>query len=278
MGKTIDNIVNFVKEVKDSATPRENFGIEGYQTFMDEIQKIDSSRAANKIKYGAIKIRDKNILYLSNEFDSRSDNVISEEINNYVGSVLSKSAIKLDLKRDTALYRMNRVDELKEESTKYLTKLDKIVEDCTLERYDLSLEVSEVNKRLSPLIEDYNNMKSDHISMRKNILTGKDKFMNVFYSIFKFKDKIKKVDKLSKEDNARLKYDIRSNKAEIKINKIETDRDKEILEIKTEKMEELELKRVAAKKEISKITSFNSRIEGMKSFYEKYLDRSIKLN
>lgn len=233
--------------LKDMATakPRNNLGIEGYQIFINESHKVDSSRIRNKITYGS---------FLGKAQDWFYKKEMIEEFDN---------------KRDVASYRSSKAEKLREESNKYLTELDDIVEDCSTKGLDLNLKISEVNKRLSPLIKDYNKIKVEYNTMKEKKITSANKVMNIFYSILR-PNKIKKSVGFDQEKMDNLEY-------EMKLAKVEVDYDTKILKRNIKQSKGFLKKRNTAKREISKIVDFNSRTNEMKSFYEKYLDVNSNL-
>ena len=171
---------------------------------------------------------------------------------------------KLDLKKDTAMYRINRIDELKEDSKKYLINLGSIIDECDLKIINLKSEILGVSKRLSPLLQEYNKVKNEYNLIEEKRLTNANKVMNVFYSAFN-PNKVKKEIGFDQDKMNELEYEKASNEVEVKY-------DTKILKSKINKMKELTKKKNVANNEVSKISSFNSRTEDVKSFYKKYLD------
>lgn len=243
--KAVLGIENYLNKFVDAGTPRETFGIEGYKKFIRESWGVSDKRVLNKMKYGSLVQRVQDSSYeRKNKFEN------------------------LDLKRDRALYNIEKVDVLHGEAKQHLGKLDELVSNYDIMVFNSKPKVLENRAELNSLKEEYTKLDSKYSIVKDESLSKVDKIKNVFYSIFN-KSKIKKDTETFEgmKNRIALGNEVNSLKNEIKYkSKVLKNDEKEFSGFKKNLR--------SARREVSKVNEFLNESGNIQDFYQSYIDDS----
>jgi hypothetical protein len=223
MVNLLESIIKPFKEMLD-VKPRETFGIEGYKTFIRETGKVDNDGILNKMKYNSTQ----DLIDLRNGYSTRLNN-----------------------RREDAATNMKKVDDLTNESQKYLLKLESKHVDYTL---SLSINEGEIDE----LISNGENLEIKYAKLKE----AKNQIEN-FMSLNEKSTELKKEKKELSSEMTKTGIDM----AKVYINFVK----------KQLKSKQLTKKLDSVHREFDKVEDFYENSRKIKDFYEGYLCDSYSL-
>jgi hypothetical protein len=218
--------------------------LNGYDSFSKESDEIGIG-FGNKVKY---------------------DSLVSRLVDSFYRKTGKLES--LDCKRDEALRRIERLDDLEEKGVKYLEDFKKLDKDYEILKFNSENEVLESKDKLNSFEGVYSDMKYVYDILNKGRLSRFDRIKNSFYSIFN-KKKVKAEVECDSASNNRisLKRKMRYMRKDIKL-------EKKILNRKTNVFNDVCNKYLRVWDEMDRTSDFIKNSEKSRDVYRNYLHNS----